>query len=159
VTLSSNGTSLSSGTISARTLLKVEIYIEGYSGSDTASLQFNADTGNNYRYRWLTSAAGTFVFTAGLVAASTDRIKVDAANTAQSRRVSANISNDASVTEKLVVFPGSVFGTNSAATQAAIDFGNGAWISGASTQITRIDLISGNNLKAGTMMCIYGSPS
>ena len=158
MTLSSNGTSLSSGTISARTLLKVEIYIKGYSGSDTASLQFNATAGSAYRYRWLTSASATTIFTSGLNATSTDRIKVAAADTAQSRRVSANISNDASVSEKLVVFTGSVFGTNSAATQATIDIGNGAWFA-ASTQITRIDLISSNNMKAGTMMCIYGSPS
>ena len=157
--MSSNGTSLSSGTISARTLLRVDIYIEGYTGSDTASFQFNADTGSNYRYRWLTSAAGATTFSAGLIAASTDRIKVDAANTAKTRRVSAIISNDPGVAEKMVVFTGAAFGTGSAATQAAIDFGNGAWISGASTQITRIDLVSTSNLKAGTMMCIYGSPS
>jgi hypothetical protein len=160
VTLGVNGTSLSSGTIAARTMLTVDISIEGYTGQgDTASLQFNATAGTGYRYRWLTSAASSTVFTAGLVVASTDRIKVNAANTNLSSRVRAIISNHSSVTEKLVVFTGAAFGTASAATQATVDFGNGAWISGASTQITQIDLISTANMRAGTMMCIYGSPS
>lgn len=157
VTLGSAGTSLSSGTISARKFLEVHIYIAGYAASETASLQFNADTGNNYRYRWLTSASGATTFAAGLIAASTDRVKIDGVNTARSRRVVAFISNDSSNTEKLVNFS-SVLGTISAATQSSINLGNGAWISAASTSITQIDLITtgGSNMNAGTQMVIYG---
>lgn len=157
VTLGVAGTSLSSGTFAACKFLRVEIYISGYAGSDTASLQFNASGGTAYRYRWLTSAAAATTFAAGLLAPSTDRIKVAGVNTARSRRVTAYISNDPSNTEKLVIF-NSVFGTISAATQASIDLGNGAWISAAATSITRIDLITtgGSNMNAGTQMTIFG---
>jgi hypothetical protein len=155
VTLGSAGTSLASGTITACQFLEIHIWIEGYAGSDTASLQFNGAAGTAYRYRWLTCAAAATVFSAGNVAASTDRIKVDAANTTLSRRIVAFISNDASVTEKLVRFE-SVFGTGSAATQAAITLGNGAWVSGAATQITAVALVSTSNMLAGTQMTIFG---
>lgn len=158
VTLGVAGTSLSSGTFAACKFLRVEIYVSGYGSSDTASLQFNATAGTGYRYRWLTCAAGATVFAAGLLAASTDRIKIAGVNTARSRRVKCSISNDPSNTEKLVVFDGSVLGTISAATQADIALGNGAWISGAATSITRIDLITtgGANMNAGTQMTVFG---
>jgi hypothetical protein len=157
VTLGVAGTSLSSGVIPACKFLEVHIYISGYGSSDTASLQFNASGGTAYRYRWLTSAAAATTFAAGLIAASTDRIKVAGVNTARSRRVTAFISNDPSNIEKLVHFS-SAMGTNSAATQSSIDLGNGAWISAAATSITRIDLITtgGGNMNAGTQMTLFG---
>jgi hypothetical protein len=155
VTLGGAGTSLASGTITACQFLEIHIWIEGYAGSDTASFQFNSDTGNNYRYRWLTSAAGATTFTAGLVAASTDRIKVAAVNTTSRRRIVAFISNDSSITEKLVTFS-EVTGTGAVGTQSTLDLGNGAWVSAAATQITSVSLISGSNMTAGTQMTIFG---
>lgn len=155
VTLGTAGVSLASGTITAKKFLRIEIYIAGYAGNDTASLQFNAAAGTAYRYRWLTSAAGGTTFAAGLVAASTDRIKIAAADTTNSRRVVAFISNFATVTEKLVKFE-SQFGTGSAGTQDTIDLGQGAWVSGASTQITSVSLISSSNMNVGTQMVIFG---
>lgn len=155
VTLSVAGTSLASGAITACRFLRIEIYIAGYAGADTASLQFNATAGTGYRYRWLTSAAAAIVFTAGLNAVSTDRIKVAAVNTTSSRRVVAFVSNDASNTEKLVTFSEAT-GTGSAATQATLDMGNGAWVSAAATQITAVALISTSNLNVGTQMVIFG---
>lgn len=155
VTLGVAGTSLASGAITACRFLRIEIYIAGYAGSDTASLQFNATAGTGYRYRWLTSAAAAIVFTAGLNAVSTDRIKVAAVNTTSSRRVVALISNDSTVTEKMVTFSEAT-GTGSAATQATLDMGNGAWVSAAATQITSVSLISTSNLNVGTQMTIFG---
>lgn len=156
VTLASAGTSLSTGTITAKKNLRVRIRLPGYAGSDTASLQFNATAGTAYRYRWWTMAAGGVTLAAGLTAASTDRIKIAAANTTNSRVVECIIENDPNVTEKIVAFTKSVFGTGSAATQATEDGGNGAWISAASTQITRIDLISSSNMNAGTQLTVWG---
>jgi hypothetical protein len=155
VTLGSAGVSLASGAITACAFLEIHIYIEGYSGSDTASLQFNGAAGTAYRYRWLTCAAGATTFSAGLIGASTDRIKVAAANTTNSRRIVAFVSNDSSVTEKLVQF-GEVSGTTSAGSQATITLGNGAWVSGAATQITSVSLVSTSNMLAGTKMTIFG---
>lgn len=156
VTLGVGGTSLASGTITACKFLRIVIYLSGYAGSDTASLQFNGAAGIAYRYRWLTSAAGGTTDAAGLIAASTDRIKIAAANTTNSRIVECVISNDPANTEKLVKFIGSLFGTGSAGTQATEDRGNGAWISGASTSITSVSLVSSSNMNAGTQMTIYG---
>lgn len=155
VTLGVAGTSLSAAGMTACKFLRVEIYISGYAGSDTASLQFNGSGGTAYRYRWLTCAAAATTFTAGLVAASTDRIKVAAVNTTLSRRVVAFISNDSTNTEKMVTFSEAT-GTGSAATQGTLDMGHGAWVSGASTSITQIALISSSNMNAGTQMTIYG---
>jgi hypothetical protein len=155
VTLGSAGTSLASGTIAARKFLEIHIYIAGYAGSDTASLQFNGAAGTAYRYQWATMAAAATTFTAGLTAASTDRIKVAAVNTTLSRRIVAQVSNDSANTEKLVVFVEKT-GTGSAATQATRNLGDGAWVSGAATQITSVSLVSSSNMNAGTQMVIFG---
>lgn len=156
VTLGAPGTSLSSGAFSTYKNLRVRIYLPGYAGSDTASLQFNGTAGTAYRYRWWTMPAGSVVAAAGLTAASTDRIKIAAANTTNARVVECIVSNDPNVTEKLVKFVGSLFGTGSAGTQATEDGGNGAWISGAATQITSISLVSTSNMLAGTQITVFG---
>lgn len=156
VSLSVAGTSLPSGTITAKKNLRIRIRLPGYAGSDTASLQFNGAAGTAYRYRWWFLPAGSVTPTAGLTAASTDRIKIASANTTNSRVVECIIENDPNVTEKLVAFTKSVFGTGSAGTQATDDSGNGAWISGAATQITSVNLISSSNMNIGTEMTIWG---
>jgi hypothetical protein len=157
-TLGTNSTRLLSGPIPARSVLRVLGYIEGYGGSDTASLQFNSSTAA-YRYRWLTSAAGTSTFSAGLVSTSANGVKIGSANTTAQRLFDCTITNDASVTEKLVGFNTHVFGTGSATTQATITLGNGAWISPASTQVSSVHLFSTSNMLAGTKMLILGSPT
>lgn len=155
VTLGVAGTSLPSGTITACKFLRIEIYIAGYAGSDTASLQFNGAAGTAYRYQWATMAAGGTTFTAGLTAASTDRIKVAGVDTTNSRRILAEVSNFSTVTEKIVVFMEKT-GTGSAATQATRNLGDGAWISAAATQITSVSLVSSQPMNVGTQMTIYG---
>jgi hypothetical protein len=152
--LASPGTTLGPVTVSGLKIF-VAIYIAGYAGGDAASLQFNGSGGTAYRYRWLTSAAGGTTFSAGLVAASTDRIKIGAATTTNSRNVDAIINNSSAVTEKLVMFINGQFGTGSAATQSTLDMGNGAWVSGASTTITSISIISTSNMLAGSKFCAY----
>lgn len=152
--ISVNGTTIGPVSVSGQKLF-VPIMINGYAGSDTASLQFNGSGGTAYRYRWLTSAAGGTTFAAGLVAASTDRVKIGAANTTNSRNVDAIINNSSAVNEKLVMFINGQFGTGSAATQSTLDMGNGAWVSGASTTITSISIISTSNMLAGSKFCVY----
>lgn len=155
VTLGAGATSLASGTIAACAFLEIHIFITGYAGSDTASLQFNGAAGTAYRYRWLTSAAGGTTFAAGLVAVSTDRIKIGAADTTQARNVTAFVRNIGGVLEKSVQFQ-SMFATGASGTQDTIDLGNGAWVSPGATQITSVSLISTSNMNTGTQMVIYG---
>jgi hypothetical protein len=152
--LGTAGTTLGPVTVSGLKIF-LAIYIAGYSGSDTASLQFNSSGGTAYRYRWLTSAAGGTTFAAGLVAASTDRIKIGAANTTNSRNVDVIINNASANTEKLVMFINGMFGTASAGTQSTIDIGNGAWVSASSTTITSVSIISTSNMLAGSKFCAY----
>lgn len=155
VTLGSAGASLSSGTIAACKYLEVHIFVPAMAGSDTPSLQFNASGGTAYRYKWTFQAAAATAWTAGNTAVSTDRIKIGASDSARGRRAVAFIGNDSSAIEKNVTFSAAT-GTNSAATQAQVDVGNGAWISAAATQITQIDLISTSNMNAGTQMAVFG---
>lgn len=155
VTLGSAGASLSSGTIAACKFLEVHIFVPSMAGSDTPSLQFNASGGTAYRYKWTHQAAAATAWTAGNTAVSTDRIKIASSDSARGRRVVAAIGNDSAAIEKNVAFSSST-GTNSAATQAQVDHGNGAWITGAATQITQIDLISTSNMNAGTQMTVFG---
>lgn len=155
VTLGSAGASLSSGTIAACKYLEVHIFVPAMAGSDTPSLQFNATAGTAYRYKWTFQAAAATAWTAGNTAVSTDRIKIGASDSARGRRAVAFIGNDSSAIEKNVTFS-TATGTNSAATQAQVDVGNGAWISAAATQITQIDLISTSNMNAGTQMTVFG---
>lgn len=154
-TLASGATTLGPVSSITGTKLLVAIYISGYAGGDAASLQFNGSGGTAYRYRWLTVASGATTFSAGLVAASTDRIKIGAATTTNSRNVDAVINNDSANTEKLVMFINGQFGTGNSATQSTVDIGNGAWVSAASTSITSISLISTSNMNAGSKFCVY----
>lgn len=155
--LASAGTTVGPLAITSGSKLLVPIIVTGYAGADAASLVFNTTTGTtNYRYRWMTSsaAAGT-TFAAGLVATATDRIKIGAVTTTNSRNVDAVINNLSSITEKNVMFVNGMFGTGSAGTQDSIDIGNGAWISAASTTITTISLLSTSNMNVGSFMCAY----
>lgn len=154
--LASAGTALGSITVSGTKLL-LSIYISGYASGETASVQFNASGGAAYKYRWLTSAAGATTFTAGLVAVSTDRIKIGAANTTLSRNVEAIVTNTSANVEKLVMFVNGVFGTGNATAQNTIDTGNGSWISAAATTITAVNVITtgGANMNTGSTFCAY----
>lgn len=154
--LASAGTSLGSITV-AGTKLLLSIYISGYASGETASIQFNASGGTAYKYRWLTSGAGATTFSAGLVAVSTDRIKIGAANTTLSRNVEAIVTNTSANVEKLVMFVNGVFGTGNATAQNTIDTGNGSWISAAATTITAVNVITtgGANMNTGSTFCAY----
>lgn len=132
------------------------VYIPGYGApGDTLGLRFNNDSGNNYRYWWLTAAPGGTTFAAGNVAATTDRIKLGAADTQQGRVIEFFVSDRAAKTEKIVSMT-DVTGTGAVGTQANIDLGNGAWVSGANVTINQISLVTSNaNMAAGTCAYFY----
>lgn len=156
VTLGSAGTALSSGTFAAYKFLRVRIWVPGLAASDTPSMQFNTDTGNNYRYHYLTNAPAASTWASGTnTLVSTDRVKLDAADSARCIWGEFEIANDPGLFEKVIRFE-VVRGTNSIATQAVRKVGNGAWGSAAATQITRIDIVSTSNMNAGTQLIVYG---
>lgn len=136
--------------------IRSEIYIPGYGApGDTLAFQFNGDTGNNYRYEWLTAAPAGVTFAAGATAASTDRIKLGQADTQQGRVITAFITDRPQKTEKIVRIA-TVTGTGSAATQANFDLGNGAWISPANTTVNTVTVMTSTaNMSAGTCATFY----
>lgn len=147
-------------TIAANKLLRIPVYISSYAGGgSTALMTFNGAGGTAYRFRWLTAAAAATTFTAGASnppTVSTAGIRLGADNTTLSRNNVVFITNDPANTEKLVLME-AVIGSGSAATQAALTFGNGAWVSGAATSITSVTLTAGSNMGAGSGFCVFGS--
>lgn len=142
--------------VPATQIIRGEVYIPGYAGADTLALQFNGDTGNNYRYWWLTAAPGGTTFAAGAVANTTDRIKLGAADTTNGRVIEFFVSDRGLKTEKIVNMT-DVTGTGAVGTQANIDLGNGAWVSGAGVTINSVTVMtSTNNMGAGTCIALYG---
>lgn len=143
--------------VPATQVIRGEVYIPGYGApGDTLGLRFNGDAGNNYRYWWLTAVPGGTVFAAGNVAATTDRIKLGAADTQQGRVIEFFVSDRGAKTEKIVSMT-DVTGTGAVGTQANIDLGNGAWVSPASTTINSVTLVTSNaNMGGGTCIALYG---
>lgn len=137
--------------------IRNEIFIPGYGApGDTLAYQFNGDTGNNYRYEWLTAAPGGTTFAAGNTAASTDRIKLGQADTQLGRIITTFITDSPAKTEKIVRIA-TVTGTGAAATQANFDLGNGAWVSAANVSINTVTIFTTNgNMAAGTCATFYG---
>jgi hypothetical protein len=155
VTLGSNGVTLATASFAAKNWLSIQIYLPGQTSGDTPSLQFNGDTGNNYRYHWTHINASATALTAGLRATTTDRVKIGSANSVMPRNVRARITNFSADTEKLVQFDGLV-GTGAVGTNPQTQMGQGAWISAAATQITSVTLVSTSNMMAGTQLVVHG---
>lgn len=159
-----NGASASTslGSVSVPSGIKLihgEMYISGYASSgDTACLRFNGAAGTAYRAKWLVATAASTTFSAGAnTLTSTSCIKAGSDNVTTSRNVSFWIVNDPSNTEKLVDFSPGGSGTGSAGTNASLTLGNGAWVSGASTAITSVSVVTlTNNMNAGSGFCLTG---
>ena len=132
------------------------VEIPGYGApGDTLAYRFNGDTGNNYRYWFLTAAPGGTTFAPGAVANTTDRIKLGAADTQNPRLIETYIMDVPTKAEKLVLLA-PLTGTGAVGTQANIDLGNGAWFSGANTPVTSITLFTSTaNMAKGTCMTAY----
>lgn len=146
-------------TIAANKTLMILVYISSYAGGGgTALLTFNSAGGTAYRFRWLTAAVAATTFTAGTSnppTVSTAGIRLGPDNTTLSRISTVFVTNDPANTEKLVTMTSEI-GTGSAATQSALTFGNGAWVSGAATSITSVTLTAGVNFGAASGFCVFG---
>lgn len=153
--LANNAASSTNITVPAREQLFIMINIVGYGGGgDVASLRFNADSGNNYWDRHLTSATGATTFS-NTQNVSTSLIRVAGNSSTQSRRVTAYITNISTIT-KSVVFDVQT-ATNAAGTAGTLDIGGGEWVNTANA-ITQIQLITagGQNMLAGTEFTVWG---
>ena len=149
----SGGTALTSGTITAKKYLWVQVYLKIASGTVDSNLwRFNADTGNNYAARYSRDGA-----TDG-ANASISHMNINfGSGTKNNQLVNMFIVNN-SANEKLVTGLGVSQGASGAGTAPnRIEFSS-KWAN-TSSQITSIQCTQGNslNFEAGTTMKVWGS--
>ena len=145
VSLGTAAATLDSGTITAKTRLRITIKIPGFSASDIPRIQFNGDTGNNY------SSARSV--DGGATSNSTAQAGINLDNTARSNIWHGEFQVYNAGADGVSVI-GQAFIPN-----VLIEAG-GRWIPvGAPVDITSITLrgSSANNLQSGSRMIIEGS--
>ena len=148
VTLGSAAASISSGSISARTNLRV-IFIGIPTSTIAHKIQFNNDTANNYSCNQKSND------TAQSLIASTSSIQWNINSTAVASYTEFNILNISTI-EKLVSLYGLDTGSSGAAASSNRILGGGKWVN-TSAQITRIDFLTTvGTYASGTRMIVEG---
>ena len=130
--------------------LRIDVRIAGYSGSSTASLRFNGDTGSNYSYARHDNN--------GPVNSGTSQTGIRVANSTITgpHYFTASVRNVSSQA-KVVILQGAS-GSESASLAPTINDVRGVW-GNSSAQITSVTLNNGGavNLLAGTEISVWGS--
>ena len=149
----SGGTALTSGTITAKKYLWVQVYLKIASGTVDSNLwRFNADTGNSYDARYSRDGA-TDATNTGISHMNMNF----GAGTRNNQLINMFIINN-SANEKLVTGSGVSQGASGAGTAPnRLEFVS-KWAN-TSSQITSIQCTQGNslNFEAGTIMKVWGS--
>jgi hypothetical protein len=138
----------------ARDLLMVVVDVTGYSGADVASLRFNGDSGANYWWRHLQSAAAATTFTnsQGL---SAPRCQLAGTAVVQGRSVQVFITNFRTVSKAAIIRTQN--NTNAAATGGILTLGGCEWVN-TTAQITSIQMLNAgaNQLTVGSGFAVFG---
>ena len=142
VNLGSAASTLSSGTITAKTRLRITIMTPGFSSNDIPRIQFNGDTASNYRHEVSVDGAST------TVTASAPGINMDTTNRSNVTLIIMDVYNaggDGFVVRGQSYLPGIL-----------IDFGGRH---NTTANITSVTLrgVGGANLQSGTRMIIEGA--
>lgn len=143
-------------TVPAVNTLWIDISITGFSGSDSAGIRFNGDTGTNYVARYITAAAGGVVFADAPFVSGTS-LRLSAAAGTTGLHVSMRINNFATVSKQCLI--GTHLTTGAAATApTAVIAGSGEWVN-TTAQITTIQalVVGANNFNAGSSITIWGT--
>jgi hypothetical protein len=152
VTLGGDAAEISSGTITAKKYLWVQVYVQNASTSDDVEVQFNNDTGNNYSWRHSINGGSDTTGT------STDVITVINRNAAADVGRYANffvINNSAN--EKLLIGHGVEEETSGAANAPTRNEAVGKWAN-TSSQITEVSITTASgNLRSGAELRVWGS--
>ena len=152
VTLGSDASEISSGTITAKKYLWVQVYFQNASSSDDVLVRFNNDTGNNYAHRHNMNYEGDSTAT------SQSSIKLIDRNSAADRGRFVNffvINNSA--TEKLLIAHGTEEETSGANNHPTSSDCVGIW-SCEPCQITEIDCFTASgNIRSGARLRVWGS--
>jgi hypothetical protein len=152
--LSSAASNIPAITIAAREELLICVRVTGYGGSDTASLRFNADSGNNYWWRYLTASTDASATLTNNEATSTNIARLFGTNITTGRSNCAFVTNS-STSVKIGTVDGQS-GTTDATTGGVPQFGGFQY--STTTKITSVQLLTagGANMNASTGLMIFG---
>lgn len=150
VTLGSNGTSLASGTFTARKHLMIQALVIGASTGDV-TLQFNGDTGANYATQFFSNGGAPSSNTS-----QTSLIFRHGALVSGGTQVTTGFVTNFQSNEKSIEWTsiGTTTGTGAANAPGRID-GAGKWAN-TSAQITSATLSCSGNMATGTKLLILG---
>ena len=152
ITLGSDASEISSGTITAKKYLWVQVYFQNASTSDDVLVRFNNDTGSNYAHRHSINYGSDTTGTSQSSARLIDR------NAAADVGRFANffvINNSAN--EKLIIAHGVEEETSGAGNPPTSNESVCKWAN-TSSQITEIDCFTNSgNIRSGARLRVWGS--
>lgn len=153
--LTANGAAFPTLTFPGYNSLEIRLHLAGFSGSDTATLTFNGDTGNNYWDRNITIAAGGVTVTDSSSNTTRANIRVGAAGTTQIVAV-LNIVNILAKSKLVVGRVAQATGAVGTAGTGYV-FSGGEWVN-TTAQITtaNVQCLGANNLLSGSSIQIFG---
>ena len=152
VTLGSDASEISSGTITAKKYLWVQVYFQNASSSDDVLVRFNNDSGNNYAHRHSINYGSDTTQTAG------SSIKlIDRNAAADVGRFVNFFAINHSAKEKLLIAHGTEEETSGVGNTPTSNECVGKW-SCEPCQITEIDCFTNSgNIRSGARLIVWGS--
>ena len=152
VTLGSDASEISSGTITAKKYLWVQVYFHSASNSNDVLVRFNNDTGSNYAHRHAINYGSDTTQTSG------SSIKlIDRNSTADTGRFVNFFAINNSANEKLLIAHGMEEETSGAGNPPTSNECVAKWAN-TSSQITEIDCFTeSGNLRSGARLRVWGS--
>jgi hypothetical protein len=152
ITLGSDASEISSGTITAKKYLWVQVYFQNASSSDDILVRFNNDTGSNYAHRH------SMNYCSDSTATSQTSIKlVDRNSAADLGRFANFFAINNSANEKLLIGHGLEEETSGAGNHPTSSECVAKW-SNTSSQITEIDCFTNSgNIRSGARLIVWGS--
>jgi|14BtaG_2_1085337.scaffolds.fasta_scaffold00015_4 hypothetical protein len=152
ITLGSDASEISSGTITAKKYLWVQVYFQNASNSDDVLVRFNNDTSSNYSHRHAINYGSDTTQTSGSSIKLIDRN----AGADQGRFANFFIVNNSAV-EKLLIAHGVEEETAGASNPPTSNECVGKWAN-TSSQITEIDCFTNSgNIRSGARLIVWGS--
>ena len=152
VTLCGDASEISSGTITAKKYLWVQVYFQNASTSDDVLVRFNNDTGNNYAHRH------SINYGSDTTATAQSSIKlIDRSAGADTGRFANFFAINHSAKEKLLIAHGTEEETSGAGNHPTSNECVGKW-DNESSQITEIDCFTNSgNIRSGARLIVWGS--
>ena len=152
VTLGSDASEISSGTITAKKYLWVQVYFQNASNSNDVLVRFNNDTGSNYAHRHAINYGSDTTQTSG------SSIKlIDRNGAADTGRFVNFFAINNSAKEKLLIAHGMEEETSGAGNPPTSNECVGKWVN-TSSQITEIDCFTeSGNIRSGARLKVWGS--